>query len=193
MSSLKKSINSKFNDLEIAIRQEKGKLPSSQGVNAYIVVYPPSQEQEYLNRVKKDYSEEHIIDISKLFVDFIDKYGKEYGGSYGLDFFLETYKNNRSTTDQVFIDENSEEKDLFSLILDNLKKAKNKIPILIRTGILYGTGIKNNNILETKVVGKMKKPLIIFYPGTIKEDMDGKEVIYFLGEKKASDYRGQFI
>jgi len=187
MNSLKKSIDSKFNDLQIAIRQEKGKWPSSQGVNAYIVVYPPSQEKKYLNRVKKDYSEEYIIDISKLFVDLVD--------SFGLEIFKEMYKNFRSTPDQVFADGESTEDDLYSYILKEIKtaKQKNKIPVLIRTGILYGTGIRNQKILESEVVSQMKKPLIIFYPGTIKEDMDGKEVIYFLGEKKASDYRGQFI
>lgn len=187
MNSLKKSIDSKFNDLKIAIREEQGRWPSSQGVNAYIVVYPPSEQKEYLNRAKKDYNDEYRIDISKLFVDLVD--------SFGLEIFKEMYKNFRSTPDQVFADVDSTEDDLYSYILQEIKTAreKNKMPVLIRTGILYGTGIRNQKILESEVVSQMKKPLIIFYPGIIKEDMDDNEVVYFLGEKKASDYRGQFI
>ncbi|MFW6389690.1 MAG: hypothetical protein ACOCZT_01120 [Halanaerobiales bacterium] len=151
------------------------------------MVYPPAQEKEYLTRVKKDYSEEYIINISRLFVDLVD--------SFGLEIFKEMYRNFRSTPDQVFADEDSPEDDLYSYILKEIKTAikQNKMPVLIRTGILYGTGIRNKKILESEVVSQMKKPLIIFYPGSIKEDIEDKEVIYFLGEKKASDYRGQFI
>ena len=40
MSSLDKSLESKFNDLKLAINEDRGRLPTSQGVNALIMVYP---------------------------------------------------------------------------------------------------------------------------------------------------------
>ena len=69
MSSLDKSLESKFNDLKIAINQDKGKWPSAQGVNALIMVYPPKKERECLKRVKEDYGSEYIIDLSKIFIE----------------------------------------------------------------------------------------------------------------------------
>ena len=187
MNSLDKSINSKFDELKRAIREEKGRWPSSQGVNALLVVYPPQEEQQYLQRTKDDYNSEYIIDLSQLFVDLIN--------DYGLEKFKQMYRDFRSTPEQVFHDPASPEKDLFAMIIEEIKQAqkKDKMPILIRTGILYGTGIRNNNILESSELSQMKKPLILFYPGEIKEDVSEKERVYFLGTIKASDYRGQFI
>lgn len=185
MSSLKTSMESKFNELKVAISQDKGKWPSSQGVNALLMVYPPNEEKKYLERVREEYSSEYIIDLSELFLKFID--------IYGLEDFKEMYKNFRSTS--VFIDDSSTEEDLLDLILYEIEEAisQNKTPVIIRTGILYGTGIRNNDILESNVVKKCKQPLLIFYPGEVSEDLSDNERIYFLGVVKASDYRGHFI
>ncbi len=185
MSSLDKSLESKFNDLKLAINEDRGRLPTSQGVNALIMVYPPEQENAFLKRAKTDYGDQYIIDLSELFVDYIEE--------FGIDVFREMYKNYRSTS--IFYDDSSPEKDFLDVILKEIKKAdqNNKMPVLIRTGILYGTGIRNNVILESDVVAKMKKPLLIFYPGKTEKDIDGKERVYFLGAVKASDYRGQLL
>lgn len=47
--------------------------------------------------------------------------------------------------------------DLFDLILADIKSVceNDKIPILIRTGCLYGTGIENVNVMEHKEVIKL--------------------------------------
>jgi len=185
MSSLDKSLESKFNDLKLAINEDRGRLPTSQGVNALIMVYSPKEEKECLKRVKADYGDQYIIDLSKLFVNYIEE--------FGVDVFLEMYKNYRSTS--VFYDDSDQQKDFLDLILREIKIAaeNDKMPVLIRTGILYGTGIRNNVILESDEVAKMKKPLIVFYPGEVEKDIDGKERVYFLGTVKASDYRGQLL
>jgi len=81
MSSLAKSLESKFNDLKLAINEDRGRLPTSQGVNALIMVYPPKEEKECLKRVKADYGDQYIIDLSKLFIDYIEE--------FELDVFLE--------------------------------------------------------------------------------------------------------
>lgn len=185
--SLEKSIDSKFNDLKLAIDSERGKWISSQGVNALIVVYPPKEEKDYISRVKNDYGNEYIIDLSELFVSLID--------NVGLDMFKIMYKNFKSNPERIFNNEGSDQPDLFKSIIGEIRKAKkqDKMPIIIRTGILYGTQIRNNQILEHRVVSELNKPLIIFYPGEIVRDVNEKERVLFLGVQKASDYRGQLI
>ena len=187
MRSLKnKSLESKFNDLKIAIREDRGRWPDAQGANALIVVYPPEKENSYLERVNEEYNGEYIIDLSELFIEYIDKFG-------GIDTFKTIYKNYRSTS--VFSDEDSENKDLLDTIIEEIEKAveKDKMPIIIRSGILYGTEIRNKYILESDVVRKSKKPLIILYPGEVREDINDNEKVFFLNAVKANDYRGQLI
>ena len=187
MSSLKnKSMESKFNDLKIAIKEDRGRWPDAQGANALIVVYPPEEENDYLKRVNKEYSGEYIIDLSDLFIDYIDKYG-------GIDNVKTIYKNYRSTS--VFSDEDSKNENFKKIIIGEIGKAveKNKMPIIIRSGILYGTGIRNKHILESDVVRESKKPLLVFYPGEVREDINENEKVFFLNAMKANDYRGQLI
>lgn len=185
MSSLIKSLDSKFNEISRAINEERGRWPSSQGSNALVIVYPPKEEKKYLKRVYETFREEYIIDLSKLFIEYIEQ--------YSIDNFKEMYQNYRSTS--VFVDLGESETDLLRMILNEIEKAigLGKIPVIIRTGILYGTGIRNNHILESNQLNKSKKPLLIFYPGEVEKDLEGKERVYFLGVVKASDYRGQLI
>ena len=189
MSSLNKSIESKFNELRQAIKTDRGKAITSQGVNAFLLVYPPEEEDTYLERAKKDFASEYIIDLSELFVELIDE--------WGFDNFKEAYKNYRSTLSAIFSNESSENPDLMNLIRREVKKARDneQKPVLIRTGILYGTDIRNKVILEDDIIKELttKRPLIIFYPGKVEKDMNEKERVWFLGVQKASDYRGQLI
>ena len=59
-----------------------------------------------------------------------------------------------------------------------------RIPFLIRTGCLYGTGIENVNIMEHASVMALQHPLVICYPSTYSEGN-----IFFLSFKPASTYR----
>lgn len=187
MSSLTKSMEIKFNHLKQAIDKDQGKAISSQGVNAFLLVYPPEEEPAYLERAQKDYAGEYFIDLSELFVELVDE--------YGLDTFLNAYKEFRSTPSDFFADENSANLDFMDLIKREIAKARDndKLPIMIRTGILHGTGIRNKPILEDDIIKTLKKPLVIFYPGEVKKDINEKERVWFLGVLKASDYRGQLI
>lgn len=185
--SLVKSMDSKFNDLKVAIRSGRGSWIIGQGVNALVVVYPPEEEKQYLARVRKDYGHEYIIDLSKLFLRFID--------NIGMDALKKLYNDYRSTIDRVFISSEDSHVSLLDLIIEEIQKAikEDKMPVLIRSGILYGTHIRNNTILEHETVSRLKKPLILFYPGVVKKDLQDKEEVYFLGIMKSSDYRGQFL
>ncbi|MCF8000479.1 MAG: hypothetical protein K9K76_01280 [Halanaerobiales bacterium] len=185
MSSLNKSLESKFNDLKLAINEERGKWPTAQGVNALIIVYSPEEEKKYFKRIEEEFSDEYIIDLSQLFIKYIDM--------FGLETFKTVYKNYRSTS--AFINEGEEDKDFLDLILDEIEKAldSDKMPVIIRSGILYGTGIRNKDILESDIVNKTKKPLLIFYPGEVQKDINDNEKVFFVNAVKANDYRGQLI
>jgi hypothetical protein len=110
-------------------------------------------------------------------VSFIDK--------DGWDVFAEYYKDFLNTPYVVFRSDDPET-DLFDLIIMAINQAceNDKIPFLVRTGSLFGTGIENNNIMENKDVLKLKHPLVIFYPSKYIENN-----IFFLNFKTASKYR----
>jgi len=182
-----KSINAKFKELSKAIKEDWAKYHTAQGSNSIILVYPPKEEEKYLKEIKKHYPNEYYIDISELFVKLIDE--------YNLENFKEAYKNYKSTPEVLFNSPQSDQLDLNKLIIDEIKEAFNqdKLPIMIRTGMLYGTNLKNKFILEHKIVQISKKPLIIMYPATIQLDYENKERIWFLDIEKASDYRGYII
>jgi hypothetical protein len=89
-------------------------------------------------------------------------------------------------TPHIVFHSDDSEVDLFDLIIGEIERAcqNGKIPFLIRTGCLYGTGIENVNIMEHKTVMALSHPLVIFYPSRIEGDS-----IYFLNFKPASKYR----
>ena len=94
------------------------------------------------------------------------------------------------SSDQVFKSDDGEDIDFFDSIMNAIQKAfdAGKTPFLTRTGILYGTGIENVNIMEHKVVMTCNQPLVIFYPARIEKDN-----LYFLNFKPASKYRCTLI
>jgi hypothetical protein len=87
---------------------------------------------------------------------------------------------------ELLFKSDDEETDLMDLILADIKSADKEdlIPVLIRTGALYGTGIENVNIMEHTEVMSLKNPLVLFYPAKVE---DGN--LLFLNFKSASRYR----
>ncbi|MBN1199985.1 MAG: hypothetical protein JXA23_11580, partial [Bacteroidales bacterium] len=136
------------------------------------------EERFYIEKAREIYSQRAaFIDISKLLVKFIEQ--------DGWDSFQDYYKDFKNTPHLVFRSDDPST-DLFDLIVDEIKEAcqNDRIPFLIRTGCLFGTGIENVNIMENKVVMKLPHPLVIFYPSRIEDDN-----LYFLNFKPASKYR----
>jgi len=62
------------------------------------------------------------------------------------------------------------------------------IPVLIRTGVFYGTGIENINITQHSTIDELNMPLVIFYPGEINGDHH-----HYLNAKQSSNYRCTII
>ena len=136
------------------------------------------KSRKYIEKAKDLYSDSAaFIDISKLLVQFIEKDGWKPFSEYYNDF---------KNTPHLIFHSDDPTPDLFDLIISEIEKVckNDKIPFLIRTGCLFGTGIENVNIMENKAVMNLSHPLVIFYPSKIEDDN-----LYFLNFKLASKYR----
>ena len=165
--------NSLENKQRVQLKRE------ANGGNSILFAYNPKEETLYLEKAKQelDDSKFKIIDVSKLLVKFIDLDGWTEFESYYKEF---------SDTPHVIFKSEDEEQDLMDIIIEEIKLAdeNNLIPVLIRTGALYGTGIENVNIMEHKEVMNLSNPLVLFYPAKVEDDN-----LYFLNFKPASRYR----
>lgn len=175
----------KFDDLLIGLKlQNREQIRrNANGGNSILFVYPPEEEHLYLNKASEILDEKNykFINIADLFVRYIDK--------EGWSDFSEFYKDSSATSYRVF-NSDDEEEDLMDMIIAEIVDAEEKglIPVLVRTGALYGTGIENVNIMENNTVMQLKYPLIIFYPAKVKDNN-----LYFLNFKPASKYRCTII
>lgn len=154
--SLPKELNHKFNELKILLtsRDKQSFKMEAHGGYSILFVYPPHEEQAYLRRIRQEYSDAAVIDIAAHFVKYIQENGEK-------DFW-EVYAEYSSDPGKMFKSEYSDN-DLFRRILQEIQTAgeANKLPILIRTGALYGTGIDNISIMESKVVYELPLPLSV--------------------------------
>ncbi len=153
----------------------------AQGVKVLRLLYPPRFEKQYLDELRETYPDQALIDLSDLFVKLID--------DYGIDTFQTIYEGYEDK-EKVFRSDYEDDPDLLDYIIEEIEQAgeDDKIPFLIRTGILYGTGIEVNEIVEHSVVNDLDKPLVIFYPA---RETEGDPL--FLNRRSTSDYRGSTI
>jgi len=173
---------SKFTDLKSHIKNQDQLRRQANGGNSILFSYPPDEEWQYIEKAKELYSDNAaFIDVSKLLVQFIDCDGWESFSKYYNDFI---------NTPHLIFRSDDPTPDLFDMIINEIEIAcqNDKIPFLIRTGCLFGTGIDNVNIMEHKAVMNLPHPLVIFYPSKIEDDN-----LYFLNFKHASKYRCTLI
>ena len=178
-----KDIKQKFDDLSDALlitNRMKLQLRANGG-NTILLIYPPHEEIYYLEKVYELYSKESIIDIAQEFTKYIEELSLP-----GIELLMKEYGPSKH---QIF-HSNSDANDLFKRIICTIKSSvdNNKIPILVRTGALYGTGISNHEIMDDKIVRELNLPLVIFYPATITN-----EQLMFLNCKSSPGYRAQVI
>jgi len=172
----------KFDDLKIALHiDNRPQLKrDANGGNTILFAYPPDEEDRYIEKARELYPDAHFIDISRLFVKYID--------SVGMDDFEEYYMEYENATDQVF--KNDNDVNLFKLVINEIKTASdnNKIPFIVRTGVLFGTGIVNQHIMDDNVVLSLKQPVAFFYPAKFENNE-----LFFLNFKRASKYRCKLV
>lgn len=173
-------MDQKFSELKFILKnKDKQSIKmDAHGGFSVLFVYPPKEEKIYLKRLQEEYPNEHFIDMAKMFVEYID--------SFSFESFEEIYREYSSEPEKLFRSEISDD-DFLKRILREIEQAgkENKIPILIRTGALYGTGIENINFMDSIVVQNLLLPQIIMYPASLI----GDNKLKFLNFKLASDYR----
>lgn len=168
----------KFEDLQFHIENQDQLRRQANGGNSLLFSYPPDEESLYIEKANELYRGKAVfIDICKLLVKFIDQ--------DGWDSFKDYYHDFQNTPHLIFRSDDPCP-DLFDIIISEIESAceNHKIPFLVRTGCLYGTGIENVNIMEHRSVMNLPHPLVIFYPSRLEDDN-----LYFLNFKPASKYR----
>lgn len=176
----------KFDNLKVALHLDnRTQLRRvANGGNTILFTYPPNEESLYIDKAEELFNADtySIIDVSRLFVEYIDE--------DGIEEFLEFYNSLQPSSHKAFFDKNDPYVDLYDKIINVIIETSKigKIPVLIRTGIFYGTGIENINITDHKDIMALEHPLVIFYPG----EMDGDNH-HFLNAKQASKYRCTII
>ncbi len=183
MSYYPKDLKQKFDDLKFALEEENRKSISlkANGGNTILFIYDPKDERYYLDKLKEEYSDQSVINVADIFVEFIDE--------LGWNNFEELIKEMNQDSYQVFKSQ-SHEKDFYNKLINKIIESvnSNKIPFLVRVGALHGTSIDNHMIMEDKRIRELKLPLVICYPGVMKDDN-----LYFLNIKLASKYRSLII
>jgi hypothetical protein len=168
----------KFDDLKHHIENQDQLRRQANGGNSILFSYQPDEEYLYVEKALELYQDKAaFIDVSKLLVKYIDVDGWDSFKAYYSDF---------QNTPHVVFRSDDPSTDLFDLTIKEIKTAceNDKIPFLVRTGCLFGTGIENVNIMEHRDVINLPHPLVIFYPSKIEDDN-----LYFLNFKPASKYR----
>lgn len=157
---------------------------NANGGNSILIICDPSKELEYITAIQKlmDENTYQIIDLNSLLNEFVENNKEELEDNFQLL---------KGSVNQIFKTPDGEQgSDLFSLILLSVSKSleEKKIPVLIHSGALYGSGIDNIHIMENELVMKASLPLIILYPAT----KDGDKLL-FLNQRPASKYRCMIV
>jgi len=154
---------------------------NANGGNSILLVCPTRQEKEFIETLQNmlDKNKFNIIDLNALLIDYVEK---------NRNTLEEAFDLLQSSLHQIFkVPEGEENKDdFYNYVLDEINNSFNekKIPVLVRTGTLYGTGIDNIHLMENDLVMNSNMPIIILYPA---EDIGDK--LMFLNSRPASKYR----
>ncbi len=153
---------------------------NANGGNSILLVCEPDRELDYIQAITKLMPEDkyQVIDLGDLLCQFVVQNKSDLEEKFHLL---------QGSPHQIFKTPDGEEgSDYLGLILqaiDGSLKA-DKIPVLINTGTLYGSGIGSIHIVENDLVMRAKIPLIMLYPATWAQD-----TLMFLGKRPASKYR----
>ncbi|HHU96165.1 MAG: hypothetical protein QM293_08850 [Bacteroidota bacterium] len=154
------------------------------GGNSILIVCNPAKELEFIKSIYANMNDENynIIDLNSLLVQFVEDNRSNLPTLFEL---------RQSSLPHIFkLPDHEVGNDLFRTIIEAIKNSfdDGKIPVLINTGALYGSGIENIHIMEHEVVMKSSLPLIVLYPATY----DGENLL-FLSKRPASKYRCHII
>jgi hypothetical protein len=157
---------------------------SANGGNSILLVCNPLEESKFVKSMQDmlDSQKYQIIDLDALLIQFVENNKND---------LMEGFELLQGSLDQLFkLPDNEEGEDFFKLIIKSITNCfqAHKVPVLIRSGALYGTGIDNIHIMEHPQVMKSKYPVVILYPAIRKND-----TLLFLGHRPSSKYRCYLI
>ena len=153
---------------------------NANGGNSILLVCPPELEFQFIEKLVELMPRDtyQLIDINEMLISFVEAHQADLAEMFDLL---------RGSVHQIFkAPEGETSPDLFKLLLLAIEQSfkEQKIPVLIRNGALYGSGIDNIHLMENEFVMKSKMPIIILYPAT----QDGDQLM-FLNSRPASKYR----
>jgi hypothetical protein len=157
---------------------------NANGGNSILIVCEPDKELEYIKAINKlmKNNKYEVIDLNNLLNEFITQNKADIEDSFELL---------KGSIHQIFKIPNGEEgSDLFTLVIKAIAGSlqDKKVPVLINSGALYGSGIDNIHIMENELIMQASLPLIILYPATREKDK-----LMFLGNRPASKYRCMIV
>ncbi len=157
---------------------------NAHGGNSILVVCEPKEEINYIRAIRNlmDESNYTIIDLNEILIEYV-KNNKSDLASY--------FELLKGSVNQVFkAPEGESWPDLFSEIIQSIEVSfkDKKIPVLINSGALYGSGIENIHIMEHNLVMRSELPMIVLYPAV----KDGEKLL-FLSERPSSKYRCMIV
>lgn len=157
---------------------------NANGGNSILIVCEPLEEFDYIKAINNSMTRDkyEIIDLNNLLNEFVGQNKTDLENSFELL---------KGSIQQIFkLPKGEEGSDLFGLIIKAIANClqANKIPVLIHSGALYGSGIDNIDIMENNLIMKASLPLIILYPATKDKDR-----LMFLSKRPASKYRCMII
>ncbi len=157
---------------------------NANGGNSILLVCPPELEFQFIEKLTTLMPQDNyrIIDINQMLISFVEDHKNDLDEMFDLL---------RGSVHQIFkAPEGETSPDLFRHLLLAIEQTFNeqKIPVLIHSGALYGSGIDNIHLMENELVMNSKMPLIILYPATQEGDK-----LMFLNARPASKYRCMLI
>jgi hypothetical protein len=156
---------------------------NANGGNSILLVCPPNLEHQFIVKLNELMGEPYaIIDLNELLISFVENNKSDLADMFDLL---------KGSVHQIFKSPEGETgPDLFSTIISKIKNSYNedKIPVLIHSGALYGSGIDNIHLMENELVMKSRLPLIILYPATQES-----EQLLFLNSRPSSKYRCMIV
>lgn len=180
--SSKDKIEYKFAELTRVLNDGLSRMKAeAHGGNSVLLVYPPAQEEEYLEKAKEEYNKDgyEFVDFAKLLTEQVDDLG-------GIDTVVHEIEVVRELPKRYF------KRPFVEKIRGEIVSAveKGSVPILLRLGVLAGI-VSLNRILEDSSILSLDEQIVVLYPGIYR---DGGNQLYFLNEQReASSYRAKII
>ena len=157
------------------------------GGNSILIVCEPRQEHQFINYIRTYMTEDNyrIINLNDLLFRFVEE---------NKDALPELFELLQSSVEQIFkLPDQETGSDLFRIILQEIENSykNSKIPVLIHSGALYGSGIENIHIMENDLVMKSSSPTR--YGQAEKKNKKLRKKPYFCGNEKKYDKQGKTI